>query len=154
MGALYRTDFFGWTREQAALLRDVEAGRVVEPGELDWLGLAEEIEGLGRSLQWDLYARYKLLLVQLLRARYQPGFNSGSFRLLVDVLRLEVAKLLRDNPSLRDCREEEFADAWHSARLTISALSGLPEDRFPQTCPFTLDQVEDEDFWPDAEGGP
>ena len=100
MGALCRTDFFGWTREQAALLRDVEAGRIVEPGELDWLGLTEEIEGLGRSLQWDLYARYKLLLVQLLRARYQPGFN------------------------------------------------------FPQTCPFTLDHVEDEDFWPDAEGGP
>ena len=149
MGALYRTDFFGWTRQQSALLRDVEAGRVVEPGELDWLALAEEIEGLGRSLQWDLYARYKLLLVQLLRACYQPGFNSGSFRLLVSVLRREVVKLLEDNPSLRDCRGEEFADAWGAARLTMSALSGLPEDHFPLACPFTLDQVEDDSFWPD-----
>ena len=100
MGKLYETDFFGWTREQADLLRHMEAGAVREHGELDWL---------------------------------------------------TIAKLLEDSPSLREYRAREFEDAWRSARLTISALSGVVEEFFSVSYPFRLEEVEDRNFWPEPE---
>ncbi len=41
--------------------------------------------------------------------------------------------------------EEEY----HAACRKASAQTGLPLGTFPVTCPWTVDQVLNEDFWPD-----
>ena len=40
--------------------------------------------------------------------------------------------------------EEEYPAACRKA----SAQTGLPLTTFPTTCPWTVDQVRNEDFWP------
>jgi Domain of unknown function DUF29 len=45
--SLYQTDYYAWTKDQAAKLRALAAARVNSP--LDLENLAEEIESLGRS---------------------------------------------------------------------------------------------------------
>ena len=51
--SLYQTDYYAWTRQQAAALRELAAARANTT--LDLENLAEEVEKLGRS---DLPPRY------------------------------------------------------------------------------------------------
>src|SRR5215472_14119086 len=48
MSDLYDTDTFTWAREQAALLRRLEAGEQVND-QIDWPNIIEEVETVGRS---------------------------------------------------------------------------------------------------------
>ncbi len=43
--ATYESDFYLWTQQQAALVRQGEFNRV----DLDWANIAEEIESMGRG---------------------------------------------------------------------------------------------------------
>jgi hypothetical protein len=41
-------------------------------------------------------------------------------------------------------------EAYRHARRRISLAMDRPLATFPETCPWTVDQVLDEDFWPEA----
>jgi hypothetical protein len=43
------TDIVLWSEHQAALLRRIIAGELVNSAEIDWPNIAEEIESMGRS---------------------------------------------------------------------------------------------------------
>jgi hypothetical protein len=55
---------------------------------------------------------------------------------------------VRENPSLRPLRATLFAEAYPDARDGALLETRMGEDAFPATCPFTLDEVMDEGFWP------
>lgn len=65
-GKRYETAFFLWTQEQAAALR---AGQL---DALDRDNLAEEVESLGRKDRRKLETRLTVLVMHLLKWRYQP----------------------------------------------------------------------------------
>ena len=69
----YDDDFFAWTQEQARLLRDGELA------DIDVENLAEEIESMGRSVRRELRNRLALLIMHLLKWRFQPAFRSRSW---------------------------------------------------------------------------
>src|SRR5262249_33002934 len=62
----YDEDFYLWTQQQAALLREGKWQA------LDYANLAEEIESVGRSDKRELSNRLKVLVLHLLKWRYQP----------------------------------------------------------------------------------
>ncbi|MBN9511709.1 MAG: DUF29 family protein [Alphaproteobacteria bacterium] len=65
-GALYDSDFYAWTREQAAALRAAAAtARTNLP--IDWNRVAEEIESLGNAEQRDLASRLGTIIEHLLK---------------------------------------------------------------------------------------
>src|SRR4029453_18728833 len=108
---LYDQDFYAWTQEQAALLRE---GAVHE---LDLTNLAEEIESLGKSEQRELYNRLRRLLRHLLKlhvaAQWLPRDLERAgrgWRTTVKVQRAELAKLLRENRTLWLRVPDELAD--------------------------------------------
>ena len=68
----YNTDFYGWTQEQAALLK---SGRF---SEIDVEHLIEEVETMGRSEKRALESRLTVLLVHLLKWQYQPARRGNS----------------------------------------------------------------------------
>jgi hypothetical protein len=41
-------------------------------------------------------------------------------------------------------------DEYRTARADAADETGLPEDAFPAACPFTIEQILDPDFLPDA----
>ncbi len=65
--ALYDRDFFAWANEQAALLRE---GKLEEA---DLESIAEEIESMGKTEKRELISRLTVLLLHLLKWRYQGG---------------------------------------------------------------------------------
>lgn len=153
MSNLYEQDFYSWTQEQAALLRRAAELRPNDPSGLDWEHLAEEIWGLALSVENELYHRYVVLLVHLLKWRYQAGLQGGSWRGTINEQRRRIARLLRKNPGMKPKRQAEFADAYEEARERAADESGLPLATFPASCPFTLEQAEDREFWPEAADG-
>jgi hypothetical protein len=147
----YETDFYAWTQDQARLLdaRQFDA--------LDVPNLVEEITSLGKSEQRELYNRLSLLLTHLLKlhlaAQRLPQDLSRAgrgWRATVKTQRLGVAKVLRDNPSLRTTVPAELVDAYAVARVEAAAALEMEEAMISESCPWMAAQVLDTDFWPDA----
>ncbi len=151
MTLLYERDFFHWAQEQTALLRRAASLRLNAPPGLDWEHIAEEIEQLGKDKLDELNARYVVLVAHLLKWRYQSKMRCGSWRGTINEQRYRVARVLRNNPSIRQQRQVEFAEAYPEARQRALDETGLPAYLVSDTCPFTLQETEDRDYWPPAE---
>ena len=143
--SLYDRDFYGWANEQAALLR---AGQI-SAADIDHI--AEEIESMGRSEMRELVNRLAVLLLHLLTWEFQPGLRGNSWRLTVKEQRRQLARHLRDNPSLNGRLPEAIVDAYGDAMLEAERETGLTEATFPVACPWTFDQIMAADFWPEGE---
>jgi len=141
-GELYEQDFVRWTEDQAAALRagDLDA--------LDLENLAEEIESLGGNNRRELDSRLEVLLMHLLKWRYQPRKRTGSWESTIRSQRREIAKLLGQSPSLRREVDAMMAGAYPVARRNAAAETGLPLDTLPETCPFA-DRVLEDEWLPD-----
>lgn len=141
----YDADFYGWTQEQASLLR---AGQLAE---LDVEHLIEEIESMGRSERRQLTNRFELLLMHLLKWHYQPDrceIDGKSWLRTIREQRRKVPKLIRDNPSLKPHLGDYVRDAYDDARFSDSDETGL--SALPEICPYTLEQILDPEFLPNA----
>jgi hypothetical protein len=139
---LYDSDFYAWSREQAELLR---AGKLAEA---DIEHIAEEIDSMGRTEKRELISRLTVLLLHLLKWRYQPGKRGPSWEASIRVQRLDVGEHLDDNPSLSPLLPQALASAYRKARLEAIAETGLPGATFPEACPWTVEQALDDGFWP------
>ena len=59
-----------------------------------------------------------------------------------------MRRVLRDSPSLKARLTELLKDAYHDAVRLASAESGLAKSAFPSTCPYSLEQLLDDDYLP------
>ena len=139
----HETDFYAWSLEQAALLRE---GKV---GEADLGLIAEEIESMGKTEKRELVSRFTVLLLQLLKWRFQPQGRGKSWRLSIANARDEIADLLADNPSLKAVIGEVTASAYRSARRKAAIETDFSEDFFPDQCPWPFAVAMDENVWPE-----
>lgn len=146
--ASYEEDGYSWALEQAVLLRARRFDLV------DVENIAEEIESLGKSLANELRSRYGTLLTHLLKWQFQPEHRSYSWMGTIRRERVEISKHLRDNPGLKPRRDELFQDSYEGARLQAVTESNLPPDRFPEACPYSLEQAMEADFWPGGQDLP
>jgi Domain of unknown function DUF29 len=132
---LYNTDFYSWTTQTAQLLKQRRFS------ELDLENLIEEIEDLGRSEYRALESRLEVLLMHLLKVRYQPEMHTKSWDLTIQEQRLRIQRLLRDNPGLKPKLPQAWEDAWEPALIQAQKETGLDSTAFPQENPFTLDEA-------------
>jgi hypothetical protein len=93
--SLYDRDFYAWSVEQAALLRE---GRVAEA---DLENIAEELESMGKAEKREFVSRLTVLLLHLLKWRHQRSGRGKSWRLSIANARDDIADHLEDNPSLK-----------------------------------------------------
>lgn len=140
---LHDTDFFGWTSQQAHLLR---TGRF---DKLDVSNLIDEIEDMGKSQIRELESRLGVLLAHLLKWQYQPEQRSVSWETTIQEQRRRLTRLLADNPSLKPRLPRAHDDAYGDARLIARRETTLPEKAFPETTPFSIEQTLDPNYWPD-----
>ncbi len=144
MSDLYDKDTYTWALSQADALRRRSAN------EIDWENVAEEIESVGRSQESELYSRFSVLLMHLLKWAYQPQMRSRSWSATVRTQRKAIKRVIRKNPGLQPVLGETFADSYENARIDAAAETNLPEEAFPEGPPFSVEQSMDEDFWPEA----
>ena len=140
---IYHQDFHAWAMRNAELIRQ---GRLVE---IDAEHVAEELESMGKSQQRALGSRLTVLLAHLLKWRHQPGGRGSSWCNTIAFQRIELEELLEENPSLRPTLPTVVPGAYRKARLWAANETQLDLGSFPTVCPFGLEAILDEDFWPD-----
>ena len=113
--SLYERDFVRWSEEQAHALRSAAESRTNLP--LDWENLAEEIDGLGRSLRSELRNRIATILEHLFKLSLSRAADprDGWVETIMRE-RIEIAALLDENPSLRPGLSDSLAGADRKAR--------------------------------------
>jgi hypothetical protein len=116
--------------------------------ELDVPNLVEEIDSLGRSQRHELRSRLRVLLMHLLKWQYQPERQGPSWESTISEQRIHIDELLSDSPSLRLQVPTILPHAYGLSRQSTHRETRLPLSTFPETCPYTVEQVLDDTFWP------
>jgi hypothetical protein len=136
----YEADFYSWSLDQARLVRE---GRW---SDVDRDNVAEEIESLGREQFNKLESALRVLLLHILKWDHQPEHRSRSWRLSIRQQRIELDDILADNPGLKGRIAEAVGRAYRKARLEAAKETGLDEDRFPETCAYSWNDITERDF--------
>jgi len=140
---LYEQDYYAWTEQQAALL---QAGRFTE---IDLVHLIEEVEDMGRSQRRAVKSALLVVLIHLLKYRFQPTHRAPSWRATLREHRRRLRDEFADSPSLKPYAERVFTACYLDACEEAAEETGLPLAAFPPVCPFTLEPVLDRNFLPD-----
>jgi len=141
-GSLYDKDFYAWTQEQASLLHSRQWSQ------LDLLNLVEEIESLGRQERRELINRLSVLIGHLLKWQYQSHRRTRSWIATIAIQRLEITKLIEENPSLKPDLEAALQQAYLKAINLAIQETNLPNRTFPPNCPYSLEEILGDRFYP------
>jgi hypothetical protein len=137
----YDEDVVAWSEQQSALLR---AGDFAA---LDVEHVAEEIESVGSSHRHEVRRRLARLVQHLLKWQHQPGLRGRSWRTTIGIQRKDLLLLLKDSPSLRPRLGGLLLDAYPLGRDWAELETGLLN--LSETCPFSVEQLVDPDFFPE-----
>ncbi len=141
--ARYDIDFYSWTAEQAAALREGDVAA------LDRENLAGEIEDLGKALFSELRSHFRVILVHMLKWDQQPERRSRSWVKSNRTHRNDVRHVSGDTPSLRRRQQEAVERAYENARLDAATEMERDDRTLPERCPYPLDDILDREFhWP------
>jgi hypothetical protein len=149
---LYNRDLQLWIEQTIQQLQNREFVS------LDIEHLIEELVDLGKSEKNALRSNIKILLAHLLKLKIQhdvPDSMNASWYSSVVEHRQRVLDNLTDTPSLKSFLVEAIEKAYPDARkLAIKegklAKFGvrIPEqNEYPLICPFSIEQILDEDFY-------
>ena len=136
---LYERDFYEWTRSQP---RAVESGSL---DDIDWDNLAEEIESLGRTQRRAVQSHLEGLMAHLLKCMVQLERRTASWDRTIRAQQA-IVDLIEASPSLTRFPAERLTKAYKHAVLLAARDTGLDETRFPQQCPFTVEDILDPNF--------
>jgi hypothetical protein len=140
----YDTDFYTWTQAQA------EALRAKDWAALDVENLAEEIESLGKRDRRAVESLLEVVALHLLKWIYQPVRRAPSWRTSIRNARHRLAPIVEDSATLRQVPLEHLAVIYRRARRGAADETGLPLSSFPEACPWTVEQLLDDEFLPEA----
>ncbi len=143
MNNLYNEDYNLWTDQQIEALknRDIKA--------LDWDNLAADLD------YPKYWINHQLVMVISSLLELYSNFNSQDFeqyhwRTFVDTNRLMLNGILEDWPHYSDKIKAAIPEAYLSAVSLMSRHGKAKgtEVKFPDTCPFTFEQIIEEGWYP------
>jgi hypothetical protein len=137
----YDQDFNLWIDQTIALL---QAGRFEE---LDVENLIDELESMSKRDRREILSRLKIVLMHLLKWKYQSSQRSGSWESSIRNNRDEINQILIDSPSLKFYPQTVLEQVYAIARKNAASETGLSLTVFPEVCPFSVDQTLDDKFW-------
>ena len=141
---LYNQDYYLWLSRTASLISEGKFS------EVDTANLIEEIEDMGRSEKRAIESNLVVVLLHLLKYRYQPEKRTNSWKSSIREHRRRLRKAFTDSPSLKRHFEEVFDECYRDGKEQAADETGLPLDIFPQESPFTSAEVLNPDYLPQA----
>lgn len=140
--SLYEQDFYLWIENT---VNQLKIGQLLE---VDWGNLIEEIESMGRSEKQALESNLIIVLLHLLKYKYQPDKRSNSWLSSIYEHRRRLRKALKSSPSLTPYYTEVLEECYQDARQEAALETGLTLEVFPVVCPFTPEATLDSEFLP------
>ncbi|MGL5032995.1 MAG: DUF29 domain-containing protein, partial [Microcystaceae cyanobacterium] len=118
--------------------------------DLDLENLIEEIQSMGRSDKREIKTRLIVLIMHLLKCKYQSKKQTTSWIATINEQRRQIKVVLEDSPSLKPYIQNEIEDCYQDARKDAEKETKLSIKIFPLECPFTLNQILNSDYFPDV----
>jgi hypothetical protein len=140
--SLYDQDFLLWIETTAHLLKEQRFT------EIDLENLIEEVESMGRSNKSALRSNLVVVLLHLLKWKYQSEKRTNSWKASIFEHRLRLDEDFTDSPSLKRYFAEIFAKCYQNARKLAAIETDIELETFPIESPFTPEQVLDPEFLP------
>lgn len=150
---IYDSDFVLWAERAAKLLEQ----RRFE--EIDLENLIEEVRELAKNAKREVRNRLFELLKHLLKWQYQPSrrqypgtdnaWNENSWARSINNQRYGIKQLLDDSGSLKKHFSDSVYSCYEHARKAAAKETGLSIGTFPEECPYSEQDIKDENFWPD-----
>jgi hypothetical protein len=147
-GPRYEDDFYAWTQYQAEVLRAMPA----PDNRFDREHVAEEIEDLGKSERDAVRSQIRRIIEHFLKLAYSSAEQPrlGWMETIDD-----AREMLSDKLTATLRRDAEgglgklYAEGQRRAARGLQRY-GEPEavDRLPQACPWSLDDICREDWYP------
>lgn len=138
---LYNTDDYLWILETVKLL---EAKKF---NELDLENLIEELDDLGREKRHKIESLLEQIIRHLLLLQYWETERENSYRhWQSEVISFRSQINRRMTTNFYNYFNENISLIYNYARKYVVAKSGL--NLFPLQCPYTLNQLLDEDWFP------
>ena len=135
-------DFALWADRQRDLLR----AKNFEQLDLD--RLIGELDAMSGNVRRELKSRLETLTMNLLKCQFQPEPKSRAWLGAVREQRSEIDRILEENPSLVRHIDEYAEHVYQAAYERAGAETGIPRAAFPQTIPYTRQQLLDPYFVP------
>jgi hypothetical protein len=110
--------------------------------------LVAELESIGKSEKSALDSNLVILLMHLLKYKYQPQKQSDSWRNSIVEHRRRILRSFKHSPSLKRYFDQVFDECYQDARQDAKTETQLPLITFPEICDFSLEEVLDPDFLP------
>jgi hypothetical protein len=141
LAALYEEDETAWLETMSRLVAERRCD------ELDYENLSEFLADTAKRDQREVFSRLKQLLLHLLKWDYEPARRSRSWRDSVVVQQDELKDLCESGTLLNHARAV-LDQAYQGAVRLASKQTGLREDQFPGTCPWSLEVALDRELEP------
>jgi len=147
---IYDSDFYLWIQRHIELLKQQRFS------DIDIDILIDELESMAKRDKRELINHFAVLIAHLLKWQFQlkqlteqwQTYQGSSWRGSITEQRLQIAKQLRDSPSLKNYLTESIENAYLDAVKIALRETQLPSSTFPVECPYTVEQLLDEDFYP------
>lgn len=140
---LYEQDYYLWLEDTIQKL---------QLGELDRLNISaliEELQGMSNSEKNALESNLRILLMHLLKYRYQPHKRVNSWLFTIREHRKRLLKTFQKSHSLKRYYETVFAECYQDGKELAADEAGLSLVVFPNESPFTLEETLNADFLPE-----
>lgn len=139
---LYNHDYYLWLLHTAQLIKEGKFS------EIDSSNLVEEMEDMGRSEKRAVKSNLIILLLHLLKYKYQSAKRTNSWKATIREHRRRLRDLFKESPSLKPYFTQIFEECYQDSREQAADETGLPLDTFPIFSPFTSSEVLDPDYLP------
>lgn len=139
---LYDRDFMIWIETTVGLLKEKKFT------ELDLENLIEEIEDMGKSQKSAIRNNLIVVLIDLLKWKYQPEKRTNSWKFSIREHRRRIDDDFEDSPSLKRYYGEIFAKCYQNACKLAADETGLDLETFTLEPQFTPEQILNPEFLP------
>jgi len=136
-------DFYGWAMANAALLKQ----RKYQEADMDMI--IEELEEMGGSNENQLINRLGVLIAHLLKWQFQPELRGRSWEGTIEEQRHKIKRLIKKNPSLKTKISEAIEEGFADSKTTIKKDTPLDLKLLPTECPYTFEQMMNDEFYPE-----
>lgn len=145
--SLYDADYYTWVKEQMRLLH------LRQFDQLDLEHLPDELETLAWLVQREIETNLEIICNHLLKYKYAREYLNdepccSSWRTALCLARGKITNELEDSPSLGDYPASELDFRYECAVNQVYQETKLPDGVLPQSCPWTVNQVLDDDWLP------
>ena len=132
---LYEKDYYAWAKETAEAIRSGAFNKI------DTEALADEVAAIARQERRSLKSRLEILTCHLLKWDFQKENRTRSRAATIAIQRRKTMSLLEDSPSLFPWLTERLPEIYAGAVQLAVKDTNRPEDTFPASCPYTLDEI-------------